>query len=139
MKILTPLSSEETDSSSSPVTSEDAFGAVDACARSPRAPAEDVSATSFGDGESALSFGHGTITLSEEKPGVRDSPHRQAGANVDVDDGKGVLEYLVKGDLVFAKDENAVTFGLRATGLGAGGGGVTGRGSLGSLVFNDRD
>lgn len=107
---------------------------MDACARSPRAPAEDVSATSFGDGESALSFGHGTGALSTGKLGARDSPHRQAGVNVDVDDGNGVLEYLVKGDLVFAKDENAVTLGLEVTGLGAGGGGgVTGRGSLGSL------
>lgn len=139
MKILTPLSSEETHSSSSPVTSEDAFDTVDACVRSPRAPAEGVSTTSFGDGESALSFGHGTGTLPIGEPGVRGSLHRQAGANVDVDDGKGVLEYLVKGDLVFAKDENAVTFDLRVTGLGAGGGGVTGRGSLGSLVLDGWD
>lgn len=111
---------------------------MDACVRSPRAPAEDVSATSFGDGEIALSFGHSTGALSTGKFRVRDSPHRQAGVNADVDDGKGVLEYLVKGDLVFAKDENAVTFGPGVTGLGAdGGGGVTGRGSLGSLVLTD--
>ena len=34
-------------------------------------------------------------------------PHRHAGVEVDVDDGKGVLEYLAKGDWVFVKAEKA--------------------------------
>jgi len=70
---------------------------------------------------------------------VRHLPRRQAGVDVDVDDGKGVLEYLEKGDGVFAKDEKAVPFSLGVTSLdAAGGGGVTGRDSVGLLVSDDR-
>lgn len=111
---------------------------VDAGPRSASAPTEDVSAISFGDCERALSFGNGTPALVAGMSGVRDLPHRQAGVELDVDDGNGVLEYLANGDGVFVKAEKAVPFSPGVTGLGAaGGGGVTERDSLGSLIFND--
>jgi hypothetical protein len=114
------------------------LGTVDAGARSANALAEDASVISFGDCESPLSFGHSAPAFSAGIFGTRDLTHRHAGVEVDVDDGKGVLEYLAKGDWVFVKAEKAVAFGLCETGLGiAGGGGVTGRDSLGSLATDD--